>query len=169
MFTKVLDIYYKRPFIFDLLINSLVIGIILYFESEGYYSFSFNQNSLVIPSVGITISGFILTMLTILLTLKSNSIINENIKSIDNFNNNFKVFLASNLYSKAISILRDGVVFLLIVSFATLGISVVLQDVYLLIGIYLNTVCIISTLLVFLRSFYLVILIFKLQTPKAGH
>lgn len=167
MFTKVLDIYYRLPLIFDLLFNIVSVAFILFIESNGYYCFSFDRTSQVIPSIGITISGFVLTMLTILLTLKTNSIINKNDHSTNDYKNNFSIFLASDLYTKAISVLRNGVVFLLIISFVTLGISVVVQDIYIKYGVYLNTICIISTLLVFLRSFYVLNLIFKMQSPKS--
>ena len=166
MLLKILNVYYKRPLIYDLLLNVIIIALLYFVESKGYYSFSFENSSQVIPSIGITISGFIITILTILLTLKSNSIINKNYESKVEFRSNFSVFLASELYSKAISVLRNGVISLLIISFITLGVSVVLKDVYSKIGIYLNIICFIFTLLVFLRSFYVLNLIFKMQDTK---
>lgn len=166
MLVKILDKYYKRPLVFDLLINVVVLTIVFYIDNWGYYSFTFDEKSQVIPSIGITISGFILTMLTILLTLKSNSIINAKNESKNELKNNFSIFLTSELYSKSISILRNGVISLLTVSFFTLGISVVLREVYSAVGIYLNIVCFVFTLLVFLRSFYVLNLIFKMQGTK---
>lgn len=168
MFLKILDIYYKKPFIFDVIINVVIILGALIVEKNSYYKFEFDSNSQMIPSIGITISGFILTMLTILLTLKSNSIISndKNKNSPGIYENNFKVFLSSNLYSKSITILKNGVIYLLMISFLTLGISVILNPIYSSIGLYLNLVCLVSTILVFLRSFYVINLIFKMQTKS---
>ena len=168
MVIRILDLYYRRPLIFDLVIITVIVALMYYIENKGYYSFSFDKTSQVIPSIGITISGFIVTMLTILLTLKSNSIIDNVGETENKFNNSFKIFLASNLYSKSISILRNGVISLLIISFITLGVSVVLKDVYEIVGIYLNIICFVFTLLVFLRSFYVLNLIFMMQESKLG-
>ncbi|RDY58386.1 hypothetical protein DX873_15390 [Flagellimonas nanhaiensis] len=168
MLIKILDIYYRRPLLFDFLINIAAVSLIFFIEYKGYYAFSFDKTSQVIPSIGITISGFILTVLTILLTLKSSLITKEENGLKETLRNNFSIFLASDLYSKAISVLRNGVIYLLIVSFVTLGISVVLKNVYAAIGLYLNVVCFIFTLLVFLRSFYVLNLIFKMQGSKSN-
>ena len=167
MITRILDSYYHRPLLYDIIINALVVAFVIIIEYNEFYSFSFDETSQVIPSIGITISGFILTMLTILLTLKSNFIINKSKNKEFNSINSFRIFLSSNLYSNAVSILKNGVIFLLMISFLTLGMSVVVNEVYASIGIYLNLICFTSTILVFLRCFYILNLILNMQSKDS--
>lgn len=159
---SLLDIYYKRPLLYDIIINIVALSIIISLEQKGYLNLYFDKDSQSIPTIGITVSGFILTLLTILLTLKSNAIINKETSSSTNFN----VFLSSNLYAKAILILKNGVVSLLLVSFLTLAFSVLLPLSYSKYGIYCNVICILFILLVFMRSFYILNLIFKMQVAN---
>lgn len=161
--SKLLDHYYKRPLLYDLIINALVITIIIYLTKSDIVDLKFDCESREIALLGITISGFILTMLTILLSLKSNSI---GSKKKEKQTNSFKIFLASKLYSKSVLILRNGVLTLLIISFFTLGFSVFFNSYYCDFGSYANLVCIIFILLVFLRSFYILNLIFKMQSNE---
>lgn len=162
--SRILDIYYKRPLLYDLLINVIIVGLLFYLNHEGVLQVDFDENSTNVGSVGLTISGFILTLLTILLTLKSNSIIKgENITSGSNA---FQVFLASNLYKKSITILKNSVVILLFVSFITLAASVLTKTIYQQYGFYINTVCLLFILLTFLRCFYILNLIFEMQNNK---
>jgi len=161
--SKLLDKYYKMPLLYDLIINIVVIVAIVYLTRLGKLNLHFDSDSKEIALLGITISGFILTMLTILITLKSSHISSNKKKKQTN---SFKIFLASDLYSKAVLILKNGVLTLLLISFATLGFSVFFNNYYCEFGIYANIVCIIFILLVFLRSFYILNLIFKMQSNK---
>lgn len=162
--SRFLDIYYKRPLLYDLLINLIILTILFYLNKEGILKLDFDENSTNVGSVGLTISGFILTLLTILLTLKSNSIIKPD--PITSGSNSFQVFLASNLYKKSISILKTAVVILLIVSFITLATSVLAKSIYTEYGFYINTVCLLFILLTFLRCFHILNLIFDMQDNK---
>jgi len=158
--SSLLDKYYKSPLLYDLIIIVLVILSIIYLTENDIFDLYFDCESKEIAGIGITISGFILTILTILLTLKSNSIESKRKKGESN---SFKIFLASPLYSKSVIILKNGVLTLLIVSFITLGFSIFFERYYCEYGVYANIVCIIFILLVFLRSFYILNLIFKMQ------
>lgn len=161
--SSLLDKYYERPLLYDLILNSLVLAILYFFKQKYNMELDFDCESKEIVSLGITISGFILTILTILLTLKSNNITSKSKKTETN---SFKIFLASNLYSKSISILKNGVLTLLIFSFITLSFSVFFNNSYCEWGIYANIVCVIFIILVFLRSFYILNLIFKMQNKE---
>ena len=161
--SKLLDIYYKRPLLCDLIIITIIICAIIYLTKSNLLDLKFDCDSREIALLGITISGFILTMLTILLSLKSNSITS---KKKEKETNSFKIFLASKLYSKSVLILRNGVLTLLSVSFFTLGFSVFFGSYYCDYGLYANVICIVFILLVFLRSFYILHLIFKMQNNE---
>lgn len=161
---KLLDKYYHKPLLYDILINILIVAILLYLKNEGYLKLDFDDASTNVGSVGLTISGFILTLLTILLTLKSNSIIKP--EPITSGSNAFQVFLASDLYKKSISILKNAVLILLIVSFITLATSVLAKSFYREYGFFINTVCLLFILLTFLRCFHILNLIFEMQNNK---
>lgn len=65
--SSLLDKYYNRPLLYDLILNSLIIVIIYFLRHEYDMELDFDCESREIASLGITISGFILTILTILL------------------------------------------------------------------------------------------------------
>lgn len=159
--SRVLDLYYKRPLLYDILINIIIIGTLFFLDRQGILQLDFDETSTNVGSVGLTISGFILTLLTILLTLKSNAIIKP--ENITSGSNAFQVFLASNLYKKSIAILKNAVVILLFVSFSTLATSVLSKTFYQEYGFYINTVCLLFILLTFLRCFHILNLILEMQ------
>lgn len=164
--SSLLDKYYKLPLLYDLIMNVLVILGVIYLTENNIVDLYFDCESKEIAGIGITISGFILTILTILLTLKSSNIQSKKEKREGN---SFKIFLASPLYSKAIIILKNGVLTLLVVSFITLGFSIFFERYYCDYGVYANIVCLIFILLVFLRSFYILNLIFKMQNIETNN
>ena len=161
-FSKLLDRYYKRPVLYDILLNVLVICGLIGLERYDVFHFDFNEKSNDIATIGLTIAGFILTLLTILLTLKSNSILSSEKDEL----NAFEIFLASDLYSKSVAILKNGVIILIIVSFVTLGTGTLTNDIYKEFGLYINVVCLLFILLTFLRCFIILNLIFDMQNNR---
>ncbi len=157
---SLLDRYYKRPLLYDVFMVATVVLVVYGLNCSEIIKLDFDCESKDIAGIGITVSGFILTIITILLTLKSTDIdVEKNKKET----NSFKIFLASNLYSQAISILKNGVLTLLVVSFITLSISIFLNKFYCEFGVYANMICIVFIILIFLRSFYVLNLILKMQ------
>ncbi len=156
---KLLDVYYKRPLLYDIFLNVLVISGLIGLEKYKIFHFDFDEKSNDIATIGLTIAGFILTLLTILLTLKSNSILSKE----KNTTNAFEVFLTSNLYVRSVSVLKNGVVILLIVSFITLGMGTLTNDIYKELGLYINVICLLFIILTFLRCFVILNLIFDMQ------
>lgn len=162
MQTRILDKYYKRPILYDIIISLVVILGIGFLQDRNYISLNFDSDSNDISTIGLTVSGFILTLLSILLTLKSRSILDNE----KNYNNNFEVFLASNLYSKSIKILKKGVVILIFISLISLTIGTLMKDVYKDYGLYINIVCLLFIFLTFLRCFHILNLIFDMQNRQ---
>lgn len=158
---KILDKYYSRPLLYDIIVNITIVSLLFYLKNHCIVKLDFDENSINVGSVGLTISGFILTLLTILLTLKSNSIIKSD--SITSGSNAFQIFLASDLYKKSISILKNAVIILLSVSFISLASSVLAKSFYAEYGFYINTVCLLFILFTFLRCFHVLNLIFEMQ------
>ena len=160
---KLLDIYYKRPLFYDILLTVILVACSIYLNENDFLNFSFDCDSKEVAGLGVTVSGFILTILSILISLKSNQ--NETSKKINY--SPFEIFLASKLYGKSISVLKKGVIILLFVSFLTLSFSTLLKEQYCVYGLYFNITCLFLILLVFLRSFYLLNLIFKMQNKSS--
>ena len=156
---NLLDKYYNRPLLYDFLLNCIVVTVVYILQRKEVIYFNFDEESNDISTIGLTVSGFILTLLTILLTLKSNSILSN-----DKSNRNaFEIFLASNLYKKSISILKNAVMILLIISFISLAIGTLAMNIYIQYGLYINIVCLIFIMLTFWRCFHILNLILKMQ------
>jgi hypothetical protein len=114
----ILDKYFKQPLFWDYLISSsiTVVFIVLY-----------NYNSINLPkidrsisitsdlsNVGLTSAGFILTLLTVLITFKSGSKITK-----ENYTDNntlFELFFTSDLYFQTIKILKNCIKSLIFIS-----------------------------------------------------
>lgn len=93
MISWLLDKYYQRPLLYDILLT-LGILVSLYICNQKFdFDLVLEEEAGNLGSIGLTISGFILTLLTILLTVKSNIIVRG--EKIDENPNAFQVFLAS--------------------------------------------------------------------------
>lgn len=161
MLKWVLDKYYNRPLLYDCIISSIVMIGVYIIDKSFNLDLKLKENSPNLGSIGLTISGFIMTLLTILLTVKSNNIIRgEDSKTS---NNAFHIFLSSPLYSKSITILKSGVLILLFISFGTLAISVLGKELYSKFGFYINAICLLFILITFLRCFHVINMILRMQ------
>ncbi len=162
---RILDKYYKRPILYDY-IFSISLIIIIYCLKEknlivipsGKFSSDFASD---IGAIGLTISGFILTLITILISFKSSQLLSE--EKLKNDSNPFKIFLASNLYKNSIRILQHGVISLIVISFliylSKLIFTLKLSEYI----FYLNIIGLIIILSTFLRCYYVLGLILKMQ------
>lgn len=75
--SKILDFYIKRPIFFDIIISILIVLIIDKTCSKGYFCIKINRDTLgnllnELVSSSVSIGGFIIAALTIILTLKDN-------------------------------------------------------------------------------------------------
>lgn len=114
----ILDKYFKRPVLYDYII-SIIIGIILYLSFyKGLFNLPIDERSLSMTSdlanVGLTSAGFILTLLTVLITFKSSSRINKNNYSEDD--SLFELFFTSDLYFTTVRILKNCIKSLILIS-----------------------------------------------------
>lgn len=162
---KILDWYYKRPILIDYAIAALVIG--LFFLINEYLNLEIikanvnNDLSIDIGAIGLTVSGFILTLVTILITFKSGEILSDN--SLDNDSNPFKIFLGSALYKKSINILKYGVLSLVTISIAIFILKLFSGNISSKYILSANIVGIIIISTTFIRCFYVLNIILKMQ------
>lgn len=162
---KLLDKYFKRPLLYDYMISAIIIGSLISLEwfnkiqipcatkSEGFASD--------LGAIGLTVSGFILTLITILLTLKSGQILsNEELK---NTSSPFRIFLASPMYNRSVDILKYGVLSLVSISLLLYTLKLTLSSEYIGYIFYFNILGLVMILMTFLRCFYVIGLIMKMQ------
>lgn len=158
------DYYYQKPIFYDLLIVVFVLGCLITLEAYSSFVLPKKDSSLDFASdigaIGLTISGFVLTMVTILISFKSSHILSESNQSKDT---PFSIFLKSNLYSKSIKILKNAVFALIIVSFTIYVAKLMIDEEYQKYIFYFNVTGLIVILTTFLRCFYILGLIMKMQ------
>lgn len=117
----ILDKYFRRPVLYDYLI-SIIVGALLYLLFyKGLFNLPNDDRSLSmttdLANVGLTSAGFILTLLTVLITFKSSSSISKNEYSEDD--SLFNLFFASDLYFITVRILKNAIKSLIL--FSVLG------------------------------------------------
>ena len=165
MSNKILDTYYKHPIRYDYLISILVIVASYYLDKYDYIEipnivFS-NDFASDIGAIGLTFSGFILTLITILISFKSSQLSEP--ESLNNNSNAFKIFLASDLYSDSIKILQKGVISLIVISFIIFTAKLFFVNKTFNYLFFLNITGLIIILSTFFRCYYVLSLILRMQ------
>ncbi len=114
-----LDKYFNRPVFWDYMLSS-VIGILAYLSVE-YFSWIKIPNpetmfavSTDLATIGLTCAGFLITLLTVLITFKTGSTITQ--KSDTNKKSIFELFFASDLYFQTVKHFKNGIKSLLFIS-----------------------------------------------------
>ena len=113
-----LDIYFRRPVFWDYFISTILIICVVVLNMKGFLIIP--KESIYISiisdisSIGLTSAGFILTLLTVLITFKSGSKLTkeeyENAKSV------FELFFISDLYFETVKHLKNCIKSLIIIS-----------------------------------------------------
>jgi hypothetical protein len=159
------EAYYKRPVLYDYLLSVIIIVVFAVLDCTGTVKLPTATKSADFASdigaIGLTVSGFILTLITILITLKSGQLISN--ETLTNSSSPFKIFLASPLFGRAIAILKYGVLSLVLVSFALIILKLVLSDAVIEYIFYVDILGLVMILATFLRCFYVLGLITKMQ------
>lgn len=118
-----LDHYFKRPSLYDFIISMLLIGVIKIVVLKFGLSIPKPERLISISSdlaaISFTAAGFILTLLTLLITFKSSSKISKQNYSEDE--PLFNLFFASDLYFQTIRIFKNCIKSLIIT--ASIGYS----------------------------------------------
>jgi hypothetical protein len=125
----ILDKYFKYPVFYDYLISTVLV-LILFSINHKYCILPETMRSVSITSelsnVGFTSAGFILTILTVLITFKSGSTISkENYSEKDSL---FDLFFASPLYLLTVRILKNAIKSLLLISILGYGLKSCLPE-----------------------------------------
>lgn len=162
---NLIDKYFRRPLFYDYVLSGLIVFLFIILNWKGYLELpSIEKTSLFssdLGAIGFTVSGFILTLITILLTLKSAQILTKEKLSEDS--SSFKIFLGSKLYSKSIDILKYGVLSLVLISLLLYLLKLLVPTNYIHNLFYFNIVGLIIIFTTFLRCFHVLGLIMKMQ------
>jgi len=89
----ILDIYFRKPVFWDFLTATIITFILYILYKNSHIALPENQDSYSLAgdltNITLTLSGFILTILTVLITFKDNTRTNENIDDSNVFNKFF--------------------------------------------------------------------------------
>ncbi|MEY2702841.1 MAG: hypothetical protein RLY43_1479 [Bacteroidota bacterium] len=137
-----LDNYFKKPLFWDYLISIIIVliisrlcflGIILIPLEDKYTAIASD-----ITNISLTSSGFILTLLTVLITFKSGSDITE--KKVKETNSTFELFFSSSLYFETVKHLKNCIKSLLIISILGFTLKICLTGSYIYLIFYFNII-----------------------------
>lgn len=113
-----IDKYFRRPLFWDYLLTTIIVGIVVLLKFKGFikppkeeYVFSIISD---LSTVSLTMVGFILTLVTVLISFKS-SIKIPKISSTEKASL-FDVFFSSDLYFQTIRHLKNGIKSLTIIA-----------------------------------------------------
>lgn len=115
---RLIDFYFKRPLIFDYLIGLLVV-IILKISIDKKPDLLPDYEQLIetisdLANISLTSAGFILTLLTLIITFKSSNKLK--IEDASTKNSRFEIFFASKLYFETTKHLKNCIKSLLVIS-----------------------------------------------------
>tara|TARA_R110001606_G_scaffold312466_2_gene459183 strand:+ start:1381 stop:1893 length:513 start_codon:yes stop_codon:yes gene_type:complete len=162
---KIIDTYYKRPVLYDYLLSIILIGVFVFFDEK--FDLKIIESNLGIDlssdigTVGLTVSGFILTLATILITFKSGQLLSD--ENLDDYSSPFKIFLSSRLYRQAINILKFGVLSLVTISILIFVFKILSGNLNPRITLFANIVGLVIISTTFIRCFYVLNIILKMQ------
>lgn len=167
---RLLDFYLKRPFIYDLII-SVFFGIVFWFlVTNGCINF---ESSEIIQSINtdlisvtISLAGFILASLTIIVTFKDS--VDAKGKKLEEVETGKDLFFSSGSYFTSVKVFYRSAIILLLMFLVLSLAKLVKIDVDNIFYSLFSVVCIVIITLTVLRSLYLLIMIIKLQTNRKG-
>lgn len=161
----ILDKYFKRPAFYDYAISIIAIAILYIAFYKSVFELPKNERSLSMTSdlanIGLTSAGFILTLLTVLITFKSSSNINKDNYSEDD--SLFDLFFASELYFMTVRILKNCIKSLIFISVFGYVLKLGLPKEYLKYVFFYNAFGLIIIALTLYRCLLILTKILKIQ------
>lgn len=118
MKNKVLDYYFKRPIFWDVILALILVAIV--YKITIYFGLGIPTKDQLISvisdlsNISLTSAGFILTLLTLLITFKSSS--SSKIEDMTNDNSRFEIFFTSRLYFITVKLLKYCIISLIFIS-----------------------------------------------------
>jgi len=161
----ILDKYFKRPILYDYLLSLIVAIILFVIYNKEIINLPKNERTISMTSdlanVGLTSAGFILTLLTVLITFKSSTKINK-----DNYKNDdslFDLFFASDLYFTTVRILKNCIKSLILISVIGYSLKLGMPKDYLKYVFFYNVFGLIIISLTLYRCLLILTKVLKMQ------
>jgi hypothetical protein len=160
-----MDIYFKRPVLYDYFISSIIIFILIIIYNQGVFNLPESDRSLSMTSdlanVGLTSAGFILTLFTVLITFKSSSKVNKNNYSEDD--TLFDLFFSSDLYFSTVIILKNCIKSLIFISVIGFSLKIGIPKEFLKFTFFYNIFGLIIIALTLYRCLLILTKVLKMQ------
>ncbi len=160
-----LDKYFKKPLFWDYLLVVLVVSTL--FTLYLFDKISLPENEFVVTissdvsNIGFTSSGFILTLLTVLITFKGSSRITKKTSNTDS--SVFQMFFASDLYFDTVGHLKNCIKSLLAISILGYALKLGLPKSYLYVLYFCNIAGLIIIVATLWRCLLILSKIIKIQ------
>ena len=159
-----MDTYFKTPILWDILIS--IAGISTFYLFPIISDFSLHSARIIglcsdIFNIGFTSTGFVITLLTILITFKANSKITK--ENYTEHNTLFEIFFTSELYHKTVNILKYCIGQLLLTSFLGVMLKLLIEGDQIRILFYYNIGSILLIVLAMARCLWILTKIMKFQ------
>ncbi|WEA01834.1 hypothetical protein [Mucilaginibacter sp. SJ] len=125
-----IEIYFKRPLLFDYLFASIACGLFYYCYHIKLVNLPESGNALStttdLSTIALTLAGFVLTLLTVLVTFKTSA------KVPDRNNNDdvtvFDLFFSTKLYYKTTDLLKNGIKSLTFIAVVGFSLKIFLNE-----------------------------------------
>lgn len=164
----IMDRYFRMPIFWDLVCATLIV--ITTYGIQFKFQFKYPKLDLLLSlttdlsSISLTLSGFILTLLTVLITFKSSN--NTDVK-IDIENQSvFNLFFYSKLYFQTVSILKNCIKILVLIAITGYTLKLFVETIKIDHFFYFNEFSLVVLLLTIFRCLFILVKIIEMQEDK---
>ena len=160
-----IDKYFKRPIFWDCLLGILISGIIIFLVRKTAFQVPKDETILSIVSdlstIALTLSGFILTLLTVLISFKSTAKSKKDI----NFGSDtlYEIFYSTDLYFETVRHLKNAIIGLTFTAIIGYSLKLTLVSEYYIVIFAFNLFSLIIILLTLCRCLLILSKIIKIQ------
>ena len=125
-----IDFYFRRPLLWDFILASFLSGFLTYIFCHNNLPMPDRDklNSIVsdLSTISLTLAGFVLTLLTVLISYKSSF---EDSKGTDGPKNTFQYFFATSFYFQTVRHLKEAILSLTIIALLGYVLKLTIPDV----------------------------------------
>jgi len=163
-----IDRYFRRPLVFDYSLAILICLVLYFFYTKHWFELPKDDYSMStttdLSTIALTIAGFILTLLTVLITFKAAS-------KIQNSSNNedtpvFDLFFATSLYFQTTHLLKNCIKSLIFVALIGFSLKLLLNQCFIKYLFFSNVLGLIIIGMTLSRSLLILSKIIQLQKEK---
>lgn len=166
LYRKFLDVYFKSPIIWDYSLGCVSVAICWWLQIKEHICLPKSDNLLSVTTdlstVSLTIAGFILTFLTVLITFKSSSKVTADNYDAEN-DSLFEIFFASELYFQTVKYLKNCIKSLIFVAVIGYSLKLSLNEARYAYLLLFDVFALIIITLTMLRSLLILTKIIEMQ------